>query len=503
MTKLATLLPDIVQQLGSGNAQLLDLDIDGLKLDSRQVTHGDCFVAVPGHQVDGRHFIGQAIEAGARAVLQQANSLSVDVRGTVPVLCVPHLNEQLSAIAGRFYQQPSQRIRVVGVTGTNGKTTVTHLLAQLYQNLGQPAAVLGTLGSGFIEGLLAEKNTTPDPLTVQARLAALANEGAEVVAMEVSSHALVQGRVSALEFSAVVATNVSRDHLDYHGSMESYAASKEDLFTFYPTQARVFNLDDAIVSEWFKRSGEGAFSYSLQTQANERTLLAGDIEYHERGASFTLHWQGQQLRAESPLVGQFNVSNVLAAVTTLLAEDVPLADIVGHLPKLQPVAGRMETFSSPGKALAIVDYAHTPDALEHVLKAARSHCAGTLWCVFGCGGDRDRGKRPQMGAIASQFADVAVVTDDNPRTEAPTAIIADIVSGMKGDAQVIQRPGRREAVLQTLAQAGPDDVVVLAGKGHEDYQIIGTHSHDYNERAVVAEFMQSQRTTTMQPEDSQ
>ena len=503
MTKLATLLPDIADQLGSGNAApLLDLDIEGLKLDSRQVTNGDCFVAVPGHHVDGRHFIGQAIEAGARLVLQQANSFSVDLRGAVPILCVPHLNEQLSAIAGRFYQQPSQRIRVVGVTGTNGKTTVTHLLAQLYQSLGQPAAVLGTLGSGFIEGLLAEKNTTPDPLTVQARLAALANEGAEVVAMEVSSHALVQGRVSALEFSAVVATNVSRDHLDYHGSMESYAASKEDLFTFYPTQARIFNLDDAIVREWFTRSQDDAFSYSVEARANERTLRASDLEYHARGASFTLHWQGQQYRVESPLVGQFNVSNVLAAVTTLLAEGIALSEIVAQLPALQPVAGRMETFSRPGQAMAIVDYAHTPDALEQVLKAARGHCAGTLWCVFGCGGDRDRGKRPQMGAIASQYADIAVVTDDNPRTEAPTAIIADIVSGMKGDAEVIQQPGRREAVLQTLAKAGPQDVVVLAGKGHEDYQIIGNHSYDYTERAVVAEFMQASNSSTMQPGDA-
>lgn len=503
MTKLATLLPDIAQHLGPGSAaQLLDLDIQGLKLDSRQVANGDCFVAVPGHQVDGRQFIGQAIDAGACLVLQQANSFSVDDSGPVPILCVPHLNEQLSAIAGRFYQQPSQRIRVVGVTGTNGKTTVTHLLAQLYQGLGQPAAVLGTLGSGFIEGLLAEKNTTPDPLTVQARLAALANEGAEVVAMEVSSHALVQGRVRALEFSAVVATNVSRDHLDYHGSMESYAASKEDLFTLYPARARIFNLDDAIVRDWFARSGTQSFSYSLQTQANERTLLATDIEYHARGASFTLHWQGQQLRAESPLVGQFNVSNVLAAVTTLLAEGVALQNIIAELPGLQPVAGRMETFGRAGQAMAIVDYAHTPDALEQVLKAARSHCAGTLWCVFGCGGDRDRGKRPQMGAIASQFADVAVVTDDNPRTEAPSAIIADIVSGMKGEAQVVQRPGRREAVLQTLADAGPDDVVVLAGKGHEDYQIIGTTSYDYNERAVVGEFMQDPKTSKMQPEDA-
>ena len=488
MIKLAELLPDDVSS-AEQLQQIPDISIDGLKLDSRQVTHGDCFVAVPGYQMDGRHFVGQAIEAGARAVLQQANSFSVDARGAVPILCVPHLPEQLSAIAGRFYQHPSHRLSVVGVTGTNGKTTVTHLLAQLCQGLGKKAAVLGTLGSGFIQGLLAEKNTTPDAFTVQARLAALASEGADMVAMEVSSHALVQGRVNALQFSAVVATNVSRDHLDYHGSMESYAAAKEDLFNFYPVGARIYNLDDRQVREWFARAAQGAFSYSLHQPADARTLLATDLEYHDQGASFTLHWQGQQYLAHSPLVGEFNVSNLLAAVATLLAHNFELAHIVPLLSDLKPVAGRMETFSATGKPLAIVDYAHTPDALEQVLKAARSHCKGTLWCVFGCGGDRDRGKRPQMGAIASQYADVVVVTDDNPRTEPPLTIIADIVSGMTGAARVVEHPGRQAAVLATLVQAGPDDVVVMAGKGHEDYQIIGAQRIDYNERAVVETFM--------------
>lgn len=501
MTKLATLLPDYVHGNAAEHGQdFPDVDIAGLKLDSRQVTHGDCFVAVPGYQVDGRNFVSQALAAGAVAVLQQANSFSVDVSRGVPILCVPHLNEQLSAIAGRFYQSahgqlPSERVKVVGVTGTNGKTTVTHLLAQLYQGLGQQAAVLGTLGSGFIDALLAEKNTTPDPMTVQARIAGLANEGAEVVAMEVSSHALVQGRVSALHFNAVVATNVSRDHLDYHGSMESYAAAKEDLFTHYPTHARIYNLDDAYVREWFERSPGNALSYSLRAQADARTLLATDIEYHDQGASMTLHWQDQQHRAHSSLVGEFNVSNVLAAVTTLLADGFELTQIIPQLATLRAVAGRMETYTGAGKALAIVDYAHTPDALEQVLKAARRHCSGQLWCVFGCGGDRDRGKRPQMGAVASQYADVAVVTDDNPRTEAPLTIIADIVSGMKGTARIIEHPGRRDAVLATLAQAAPDDVVVFAGKGHEDYQIIGTQTYNYNERAVVEAYMQGSVTT--------
>lgn len=484
MINLQQLLPD-------SPALLPDTDISGLKLDSRQVTHGDCFVAIPGHQVDGRHFVKQAIEAGASVVLQQANSFAIDHDSSVPIIYVPHLNEQLSAIAGRFYQQPAAQMKVIGVTGTNGKTTVTHLLAQLYQGLGEPAAVLGTLGSGYLDALLAERNTTPDPITVQSRLAGLRNEGAQVVAMEVSSHALVQSRVAALQFSAVVATNVSRDHLDYHGSMESYAAAKEDLFTQYPTTARIYNLDDKTVKSWFDRSPGQAYGYSLKPHDGHGLLYVTELEFNELGANFNLHWQGQSLSAQLPLVGEFNVSNTLAALLTLLADGYPLSTVVPLLASLRPVAGRMETFTHAGKPLAIVDYAHTPDALEQVLKAARRHCRGELWCVFGCGGDRDRGKRPQMGAVASQYADVAVVTDDNPRTEAPLDIIADVVSGMTATARVIEYPGRREAVLKALSEAGPEDVVVMAGKGHEDYQIVGTRQLDYNEREVVAQFMHS------------
>lgn len=484
MTDLAILLPDAPQPLPP-------VKISGLKLDSRQVTNGDCFVAVPGYQADGRHFIQQAMSAGASVVLQQANSFSVDAEGAVPLISVPDLFNQLSVIASRFYGSPSGRVNTVGVTGTNGKTTVTHLLAQLYQAVGQKAAVMGTLGSGFVDALLAEKNTTPDAFTVQSRLASLANEGANMVAMEVSSHALVQGRVSALQFSAVVATNVSRDHLDYHGSMESYAAAKEDLFRQYPTKARIYNLDDKVVQKWFERAPQDAFAYTIdETPSDQPNILrASEVAYQEAGADFKLHWQGQTILAKSPLLGQFNISNVLAATLVMLADGFLLTTVVEHFSRLRTVAGRMETFTAPQKALAIVDYAHTPDALEQVLKAARKHCQGKLWCVFGCGGDRDRGKRPQMGATASTYADIVVVTDDNPRTEQPLQIIADIVSGATGQAELQEYPGRRDAVLHSLRSAKAEDVVVLAGKGHEDYQIVGTQALDYNEREIVAAFM--------------
>lgn len=492
MIKLAELLSPWFKQAGIDPVvieEVADTELHGLKLDSRKVSHGDCFVAVQGHQIDGRLFIRQAIEAGAVAVLQQANSFSVDFSGPVPVICVPQLPTLLSQLGGQFYQHPSQQLALVGVTGTNGKTTVTHLVAQLYQSAGRSAAVLGTLGSGFIGHLLTEKNTTPDALTVQARLAAFAHEGADVVAMEVSSHALVQDRVSALQFSAVVATNISRDHLDYHGSMEAYAEAKADLLHNYPARHRIYNLDDARVREWY-RGDAGEIGYTLEGRTGPGTILsATNLTFSEQGAQFTLHWLGDEVTVYSPLVGRFNVSNVLAALAVLVADDTPLDVLAAAVALLRPVAGRMETFTSTDKPMAIVDYAHTPDALEQVLQAARGHCKGRLWCVFGCGGDRDRGKRPQMGQVASQLADVVVVTDDNPRTEEPQRIIDDVISGALGDAEIIRHPGRLQAVLYSLTHAVPEDVIVFAGKGHEDYQIIGTQSIEYDERAVVREYM--------------
>lgn len=492
MIKLSALLAPwfkINESYRHEEQRLPDVDIQGIKLDSRRITHGDCFIAIQGHQVDGRLFIRQAIESGAVAVLQQANSFSIDLNGPVPVICVPQLPTILSQLAGHFYQDPSKQIALVGVTGTNGKTTVTHLIAQLYQATGRTAAVLGTLGSGFIGHLLNEKNTTPDALTVQARLAAFAHEGADVVAMEVSSHALVQGRVGALQFSSVVATNISRDHLDYHGSMEAYAEAKADLLHNYPARHRIFNLDDKWVRDWYS-GAEGEIGYTIENKVGTGPVLsATDLVFNDQGAKFTLHWQGDEVIIYSPLVGRFNVSNVLAALAVLVADNIPLDVLAAAVASLRPVAGRMETFTSPGKPMAIVDYAHTPDALEQVLQAARGHCKGRLWCVFGCGGDRDRGKRPQMGQVASQLADVMVVTDDNPRTEEAQRIIDDVISGAIGEAELIRHPGRLEAVLYSLTHAAEDDVIVFAGKGHEDYQIIGNQTLEYDERAVVREYM--------------
>ncbi|WP_198677902.1 UDP-N-acetylmuramoyl-L-alanyl-D-glutamate--2,6-diaminopimelate ligase [Aliidiomarina shirensis] len=481
MMLLAALLPDCPFPLP-------DLEISGLKLDSRKIATGDAFIAVPGAEVDGRDYIQPAIAAGASVVLADMDQWTHGELEGVPLIGVPNLATEISHIAGRFYQQPDSEIRLIGVTGTNGKTTVSHLVAQLWQALEPTAAVLGTLGSGVLPVLLPETNTTPDAVTVQQRLASFVAEGAKTVAMEVSSHALVQARVEALHFDTLIATNVTRDHLDYHGNMENYVAAKARLFTDFPARVRILNADDALVAAW-GNADDHWYSMNSSKIGEKNTLVASDISYTNSGTRMVLHWHEQQISVVSPLLGDFNVANLLAALLSPLASGFSLTFAAALVPQLQSVAGRMETFTAPNKPLVLVDYAHTPDALEQVLLAARRHCSGKLWCVFGCGGDRDRGKRPQMGEVASRLADHAVVTDDNPRTEAPETIIKDIISGMPNGSVYTAMPGRAKAVRETIVNANENDVVVCAGKGHETYQVIGTKVHDYDERALVAEIL--------------
>ncbi|RUO80085.1 UDP-N-acetylmuramoyl-L-alanyl-D-glutamate--2,6-diaminopimelate ligase [Idiomarina tyrosinivorans] len=481
MASLSELLPNYPLMLP-------EQTITGIKLDSRQVAGGDLFVAVSGYQTDGRHFIAQAISAGAAAILAEADAVEIEWQQGCPVVHVPQLRQRLSQVAARFYQQPSAGMQVIGVTGTNGKTSVTHIAAQLSQIIGHTAAVVGTTGSGLIGRLLPEQHTTPDAVTVQQRLATLKAEGAERVAMEVSSHALVQWRVEALQFSSVVATNISRDHLDYHGTLENYAKAKKRLFEDLPHQHKVLNADDQRLANWLLEWPE-SWSFGLSGQPRERHLWATDIAYHDGRTEFTLCCGEQRLTVVSPLLGEFNIYNLLAAMTALHAQGETLQALAASAKQLSPVPGRMEAFHASGKPLVVVDYAHTPDALQQVLQATRRHCRGQLWCVFGCGGDRDRGKRPQMGQVAAQLADQIVVTDDNPRTEPPEQIIKDILAGIPQQQHVRVQLGRKVAVLDAIANASADDIVVLAGKGHENYQVIGHQRIDYDERAVVADIM--------------
>ncbi|EOC0266661.1 UDP-N-acetylmuramoyl-L-alanyl-D-glutamate--2,6-diaminopimelate ligase [Cronobacter dublinensis] len=467
-----------------------------MTLDSRVAAAGDLFVAVVGHQADGRRYIPQAIAQGVAAIVAEAKGEATDgevreIHG-VPVIYLSQLNERLSALAGRFYDEPSERLRLIGVTGTNGKTTTTQLIAQWCQLLGETSAVMGTVGNGLLGKVSPTENTTGSAVDVQHVLAGLAGQGASVAAMEVSSHGLVQHRVAALKFAASVFTNLSRDHLDYHGDMDHYEAAKWLLFSSHHYGQAIINADDDVGRRWLTQLPD-AVAVSMENNINPdchgRWLRADAVEYHDRGATLRFSSSWGEGEIDSRLMGAFNVSNLLLALATLLALGYPLAALLASAPRLQPVNGRMEVFSAPGKPTVVVDYAHTPDALEKALQAARLHCTGKLWCVFGCGGDRDKGKRPLMGAIAEQFADVVVVTDDNPRTEDPKAIIADILTGMldAGRARVVE--GRAEAVTNAIMQASENDVVLVAGKGHEDYQIVGTRRLDYSDRVTAARLL--------------
>lgn len=467
-----------------------------MTLDSRTAAAGDLFVAVAGHSVDGRHYIPQAIAQGVAAVIAEAEGEAADgdikeLHG-VPVIYLKQLSQRLSALAGRFYENPAEKQTLIGITGTNGKTTTSQLLAQWANLLGETGAVMGTVGNGLYGHLTPTENTTGSAVDIQQVLAGLAGQGATLTAMEVSSHGLVQHRVAALPFAAAVFTNLSRDHLDYHGDMQNYAAAKWSLFAEHQVGQAIINADDETGRRWLEKLTDAvAVSMEGQIPASHhgRRLEASQVEYLDKGAKVTFRSDWGDGEFTSQLMGAFNVSNLLMAMATLLALGYPLDHLRDTANRLQPVCGRMEVFHADGRPTVVVDYAHTPDALEKALAATRLHCSGKLWCVFGCGGDRDKGKRPLMGAIAEQLADQVIITDDNPRSEDAQAIVNDILSGLLDPGRALVVPGRARAVAHALMQAGPQDMVLVAGKGHEDYQIVGQRRLDYSDRATVASLL--------------
>ncbi|WP_137818127.1 UDP-N-acetylmuramoyl-L-alanyl-D-glutamate--2,6-diaminopimelate ligase [Pseudomonas sp. 2FG] len=442
-----------------------------LTLDSRKVRPGDLFLAVPGGQQDGRVHISDAIARGAAAVAYEAEGAAVMTASSAQLIPLKNLAGQLSAIAGRFYGEPSRALHLVGVTGTNGKTSVSQLLAQALDHFGERCGIVGTLGTGFHNALEQGRHTTPDPIGVQAVLANLKQAGARAVAMEVSSHGLEQGRVAALAFDVAVFTNLSRDHLDYHGSMAAYGAAKAKLFSWPGLRCRVLNLDDAFGRQLAAAVQESRLiTYSLEDPS--AYLYCSEAQFDDHGVRAKLVTPKGEGSLRSPLLGRFNLSNLLAVVGALLGMEYPLDEILKVLPELQGPAGRMQRLGGGKQPLVVVDYAHTPDALEKVLEALRPHTQGRLLCLFGCGGDRDRGKRPLMAEVVERLADGVLVTDDNPRGEAPEQIFADIRAGLTAPEQARFVYGRGQAIAQLIASAEAADVVVLAGKGHEDYQEI-------------------------------
>ncbi len=464
--------------------------ITGLALDSRRVQRGDLFLAYPGDSVDGRDFIAQAVASGAVAIAAEPGR---QVQAAVPVIEVPGLRAQVSQIADRFYGSPSAALTVIGVTGTNGKTSVTQLIGQALRLAGRRCGVIGTLGASA-DGAIDTSGslTTPDPVALQRQLAEWRDAGVDCVAMEVSSHGLDQGRVNGIRFRSAVLTNLSRDHLDYHGDMASYGAAKAKLFELPGLEFAVLNLDDAFGRE-LQQKLQGhlpALGYSLQRAAS---LFVQRDHYRSDGVDADVVTPWGRLQLHSRLLGDFNLSNLLAVVAVLGQLGLDHRALERIAPQLRPIPGRMERVVVDGAGgdsdiEVIVDYAHTPDALEHALRALRRHCAHQLWAVFGCGGDRDRGKRPLMGAVAEQLADHVVITSDNPRSETPQQIIDDIAAGLSRPALIEADRARAIALAVDRARAG--DLLLLAGKGHEDYQQTGTEKLPFSDidcaRAALA-----------------
>lgn len=464
----------------------------GLQLDSRRLAANDLFIAIPGHHHDGRQFIQAALAAGAAAVLAEGEVDRLDWANGRPLLSIVGLSGYLPLLAARFYGQPGQQLAITGITGTNGKTSTSHLCAQLSELLGQPAAVIGTLGNGRLQQLDASANTTPDAVQLQQLLRRFVDEGVKRVVMEVSSHGLVQRRVDGVPITSGVFTNLTRDHLDYHGSMAAYRDAKRLLFRQPQLTKALLNVDDdegrqllALLPPTLEL---WAYGEQAGSDSASRFVSVDQLRLDERGIHGRLLDETDRQTFSAPLLGRFNVSNLLAAVAVARSWGEPLARIAPLLAQLKPVCGRMELFQRPALPALVVDYAHTPDALSQVLLAARSHCRGQLWCVFGCGGERDRGKRPLMAAAAAAGAEQLVVTADNPRSELFAHIVADMAPGW-GERQVVVIAEREQAIRHAWQHAGRDDLIVIAGKGHEDYQIIGAVRHAYSDRAVAQQLL--------------
>ena len=480
-----------------------DRMVAGVALDSRQVQAGYLFLACSGLMQRGHDFIAAAVAQGASAIAYEvaegeAAFLSAQV-GNVPMLAVQHLSQQAGLIAERFYGHPSRDLFVVGITGTNGKTSCSQFLAQALSSADHPCGIIGTLGNGLLGQLLPGTHTTPDAISVHQLLAEMRSGGARSVAMEVSSHALAQGRVAGVSFTAAIFTNLSRDHLDYHGDMAAYAAAKQRLFHAPDLRYAIVNADDAFGREILAnlRPGVTAVSYGLgEPVAPELPHVQGVIEHQTRnGLSVVVKSAWGEGHLQVPLLGRFNASNLLAVVATLLVTGVPMTEVLQRLSVVRPVTGRMECFGGDGRLpLVVVDYAHTPDALEQALLALREHCRGKLWCVFGCGGDRDRGKRALMGSAAAHLADKMIITNDNPRSEDPAQIAADILAGVGDSAAVEVMHDRSSAIAAAIRQAGADDVVLVAGKGHETTQQVGVRKLPFRDQDQVQRYLTEVRS---------
>ncbi|MCZ6559851.1 MAG: UDP-N-acetylmuramoyl-L-alanyl-D-glutamate--2,6-diaminopimelate ligase [Gammaproteobacteria bacterium] len=471
--------------------------ISDITADSREVVQGSLFLACAGQHSHGLDYLEQALAQGAVAVAWESK-IGIKpprVDSSVPLLEVPQLRHRLGRMAELFFGAPSKKIEVTGITGTNGKTTCAWLLAGALDANGQSTGIIGTLGHGFPVALSAGDFTTPDCIGVHRRLAELRELGATHVAMEVSSHALDQCRVDGVHFRAALFTNLSRDHLDYHGDLASYGAAKARLFLNPELDRAVINVDDSyaetIIEQLQQRIRLLRVGRSVDANGPGEFLRLESTRETQRGLELGFGGSWGELKLSSRLLGEFNASNLALVLAALLAEGIEADDAIQALTNVSAPPGRMEAVTgSDQQPTAIVDYSHTPDALEKALSALRAHTTGKLWCVFGCGGERDKGKRPLMGEIASRLADQVIVTSDNPRGEDPLAIIADIQAGTADADHVITIPDRREAIARALQQAGQDDMVLVAGKGHESYQEIAGQKLPFSDSREILQILE-------------
>ncbi|MCP4355520.1 MAG: UDP-N-acetylmuramoyl-L-alanyl-D-glutamate--2,6-diaminopimelate ligase [Proteobacteria bacterium] len=490
--KLSSLLKDIT------NTKFTDCELNDITLDSREAKKGFLFCAVNGHKIDARKFIPQTIENKVAAIIADSNEADYsEIKDNTTIVYIKDLSHKLSKIADAFYQAPSKKTKIIGITGTNGKTTIAQITAQWATLLDEKSATMGTIGNGFYGDLLEAENTTGSPIEIQKNIAKFVEGNANLVSMEVSSHGLTQGRVDAIDFDIVAFTNLTQDHLDYHNTMEEYFQAKSILFSRFNAKHKVINVDDEygmrLANSIEDKDSVIAVSSNYTDLENNFTnyVYLTDVEFINGGAEISFRSNFIDATIKSNLIGAFNVSNVLVSLGIMFASDFDVEKVVSVANKLQPVIGRMEVFTKENTPSIIIDYAHTPDALEKALQACRIHTKGELWSIFGCGGDRDVTKRPIMAKIAEDNADRVIVAHDNPRTEDPEIILKDVFEGFENRDSVKTILERAEAIKFAFENASHDDVILVTGKGHEDYQIFGTEKVHYSDRETAVKVLQA------------
>lgn len=477
-----------------------DITITGLSLDSRSITNGELFIAIKGETVNGIEFINNAIEQGAAAVVweldETVDAIKINLRKTssnieVPIIAVENLSQLIGELADNFYGKPSENISVCGITGTNGKTSCADFIAQT-MSVDGPCGLMGTLGSGLYPELKETGYTTPDAIACHKWLANIESNKAKFAVMEVSSHALTQGRINGIRFDSAVFTNLSRDHLDFHNDMETYASAKFKLFKSIGLKNAVINTDDEVGRNIADKldSHIHCIRYGLN-KTFKPDVFGSNVVLDQHGLSMKVSTPWGEGQFNSPIIGDFNASNLLATLSVMLLQDVKFDDAIKRLTVIKSVAGRMQRFGEENTPLVVVDFAHTPDALEQALTSLRQHTENNLWCVFGCGGDRDKGKRSLMGSVAVKQADYIVLTNDNPRSEDAEKIIQDIKAGIEGFDNLMVEQDRHSAIHFAITKAKVGDVILIAGKGHENYQLIGNTKFPFNDAEEVKQQLEA------------